>query len=71
MPGWARRRSLGEKPRPGAPARVAPLQPGVLMIEMPAQKPDLPPPPRIKGVVGPTRDAEDDYEPGGGTWATP
>jgi hypothetical protein len=64
--GWASgadaRKIHGPFPGKGA----APQQ--VLVSDMPAGKPDIPPRKRIRGVPSVTDDPGEDYQPGHGTW---
>jgi hypothetical protein len=63
MGSWANRREAGKR-RPLEPGAG---RQGVTVTDMPAPKPEIERP-HIKGLPGPTATADEDHQPGGGTW---
>lgn len=67
MSGFARQAGRWRVRGPDSSPEMA-ADPRTLIIDMPAQKPNWPKPPRPKGVVGPTMDGDEDHQPGEGAW---
>lgn len=67
MSGWARTDKPWEVRGPFTSEDMA-ADPRTLIIDMPAKRPPLRPPPEIRGVARPTVETDEDHQPGDGEW---